>query len=79
MVAAWVALLMCLVTGILWVRSYFSYDFITYKYIQSPLNADVASVLFFDGGLEVTLNEGVTLPANTSSGWAWRAIVKSRG
>jgi hypothetical protein len=71
MAAAWVALLMCLVTGLLWARSYFCYDFITYNYIQSSLNADVASVHFVNGGLEVTLNEGVTLPAGTSSGWAW--------
>lgn len=60
-VSAWVGVILCLLTTIVWVRSYFEGDWITYQYQSSPSASTVtiARAIVGVGGLDLTLNTGV--------------------
>jgi hypothetical protein len=59
--SAWVAVILCLLTSIVWVRSYIDSDWITYQYQSSPFapTVIVARAIIGVGGLDLTLNTGV--------------------
>jgi hypothetical protein len=74
-VSAWVALAMCLVTAVFWVRSYFDYDLFFFQSQPAPaMLTSIASAQFVAGELELMLNTGVLSSAQTNTGLHWISV-----